>query len=117
MNRLTFMVALATACVLALVLSACGGDASGKEPVATNQINLPPSYRFDPEVITVAAGTTVTWTNNDHFTHNVQVEDGEVMIMKPGDSVTFTFDTPGTYDFTCTYHPHDMQGQVIVTTS
>ncbi len=115
MTRTTLIVALAGAALVALLASGCGGSASGSEPVATDQVNLPPSYRFEPKVITVAAGTTVTWTNNDHFTHNVRVENGETMEMKPGESASYTFDSPGTYAYICTFHPHDMTGTVIVT--
>ena len=49
-----------------LLLGACA--AALVEPVATDQVDLPPSYRFEPEVITVADGTTVTRTNHDNFT-------------------------------------------------
>ena len=35
------------------------------------------SYRFDPKVIEVKAGDTVTWTNNDNFTHTVKVDGQE----------------------------------------
>lgn len=115
MRRPPLIVILAGAALVALVAAGCGGQASGSEPVATDQVNLPPSYRFEPKVITVTAGTTVTWTNNDHFTHNVKVEDGETMEMKPGQSVSYTFDSPGTYGYICTFHPHDMTGTVIVT--
>ena len=105
-----------TAAVLALVLSACGAGASAS-PVATNQVDLPQSYRFEPEVVTVPVGTEVTWTNNDQFTHSVRLLDdgGEVMQLAPGESVSFTFTTAGTHDYDCSFHPQDMKGSVIVT--
>lgn len=115
MRRTTLIIALAGAALVALLASGCGGSTSGSEPVATNQVDLPPSYRFEPKAITVTAGATVTWTNNDHFTHNVKVADGDTMEMKPGESVSYTFDSPGTYGYTCTFHPHDMTGTVVVT--
>ncbi|MCA9860190.1 MAG: cupredoxin domain-containing protein, partial [Thermomicrobiales bacterium] len=34
-------------------------------------------------------------------------------IMNPGDSATITFDTAGTFDFVCQFHP-EMRGMVIV---
>jgi len=40
----------------------------GAAPVRTDQVNGPPSYHFDPAVIEAVAGTSVTWTHNDHFT-------------------------------------------------
>ena len=99
-----------------LLLAACA--ASGPtEPVATDQVNLPPSYRFEPEAITVPDGTTVTWTNNDNFTHNVRLLDdgGQVLDLPPGESVSFTFTGPGEHRYDCSFHPNDMSGVVIVT--
>lgn len=101
--------------VLAL-LAGCGSNAaSAAAPVKTNQVDLPPSYRFDPPVIEVPAGTTVTWTNHDNFTHSVQVAGGPVHDMKPGQTVSITFDQPGEYAYLCTYHAQNMKGKVIVT--
>ena len=80
--------ALGAALGLTLLLGACA--AAPVEPVATDQVDLPPSYRFEPEVITVADGTTVTWTNHDNFTHNVRLLDdgGDTMETAPGESVS-----------------------------
>ena len=55
-----------------------------------------------------------TWTNNDHFTHSVELDGQPDRQIKPGESVEITFDTPGKYDYKCTLHPHDMSGTVIV---
>ena len=41
------------------------------------------SYRFDPETIEVKAGSTVTWTNDDNFTHTVQVDGQEDHKVEP----------------------------------
>ena len=101
--------------------SASGGGASAGGPVAvaTSVVDLPPSYRFAPEAISVAAGTTVTWTNHDNFTHSVQFLDGglptEPLQMQPGASTSFTFATPGTYRYQCHLHPQNMRGTVTVT--
>ncbi len=109
-----WLVLLALAAV-ALLLVACGKDATSAAPVKTTQVDLPPSYKFDPVVIEVAAGSTATWTNHDHFTHSVKVEDGEKHNLKQGESVSIAFDQPGEYNYLCTYHSHDMRGKVIVT--
>jgi plastocyanin len=55
------------------------------------------------------AGATVTWTNDDNFTHNVTFEGEASLMMWPGQTATRTFDTPGTYACQCTLHPQDMQ--------
>ena len=99
-----------------LLLLACAAPQSADvEPVATDTVNLPPSYRFEPAAITVPAGATVTWTNNDNFTHNVHLEGEDPLTMRPGESVSQTFDSPGAYEYVCSLHPNDMQGSVLVT--
>jgi plastocyanin len=112
-------VAFAGLIVLVLAtLGACSSsDANGGEPVATTEVQLPKSYRFEPEAITVPVGATVTWTNDDNFTHNVTFEGSEPMAMSPGASTTRTFETAGTFPYQCTLHPQDMQGAVEVTAS
>jgi plastocyanin len=98
------------------LLAACRPQEAAA-PVATDQVDLPPSYRFEPAAITVPDGTTVTWTNNDNFTHNVRLIDdgGDVLQLPPGESVSFTFTGPGEHRYDCSFHPHDMSGVVVVT--
>jgi plastocyanin len=108
------------AIVLAALLAGCtGGSTAGASPVATTSVDLPPSYRFAPADIGIAAGATVTWTNNDHFSHSVQFLDGglptDPLVMDPGQAATFTFDAPGTYAYQCHLHPQNMKGTVRVT--
>jgi plastocyanin len=110
MRRLFPLVPLA---VIAAVVAGCGA-AGTSTPVATDNVQMAKSYRFDPTVIKVKAGDTVTWTNNDNFTHTVKVEDGPDHKVGRGDSVSIRFDKPGTYHYICTLHSHDMHGQVIV---
>lgn len=108
------LVALVTTLSIGLVASCSQANVNGS-PVATNQVDLPRSYKFAPEDITVPVGTTVTWTNNDNFTHSVQLLDaGEVQMMRPGDSVTNQFAQAGLYRYICSLHPQDMKGTVLV---
>jgi plastocyanin len=102
---------------LATVVACSSADANGGEPVATTEVQLPKSYRFQPEAITIPVGATVTWTNDDNFTHNVTFEGSEPMAMSPGATTSRTFDTAGTFPYLCTLHPQDMQGTVEVTGS
>jgi plastocyanin len=92
----------------------CSGAGDDK-PVATTEVTMVKSYRFDPKTIEIQAGETVTWTNDDNFTHTVEVEGEGDHKVDRGDSVSITFDEPGTYDYVCTLHSHDMHGTVIVT--
>lgn len=86
-------------------------------PVATAQVEAPRSYRFEPAVIQVQSGTTVTWTNHDQFPHTVQLltgSDRSTRDLGIGKSVTIRFDQPGEYYYRCSLHPSQMHGKVIV---
>jgi plastocyanin len=98
----------------AVFAAGCGGSDTSK-PVATTEVEMVKSYRFDPKAIEIKAGDTVTWTNEDNFTHTVQVEGQEDHKVGQGESVEITFDKPGTYHYVCTLHSQDMDGTVIVT--
>ena len=97
----------------ALFAAGCGGSGTS-EPVAATEVEMVKSYSFDPKVIEIEAGDTVTWTNEDNFTHTVQVEGQGDHKVEQGESVEITFETPGTYDYVCTLHSQDMDGTVIV---
>jgi plastocyanin len=102
-------------CAAALAGLAAGcGDSGDSTPVATNEVTMVKSYRFDPERVVVEAGSTVTWTNDDNFTHTVQVDGQEDHEVGRGDSFSVTFDEAGTYHYVCTLHSQDMEGEVIV---
>lgn len=109
----------AASLLLVAAIAGCGsGGSGGGGPVATSEVDLPPSYRFAPEDISVTTGTTVTWTNSDNFSHSVQFLDGglptEPLVMAPGETATFTFDSPGVFNYQCHLHPRDMTGSVTV---
>jgi plastocyanin len=97
----------------ALVAAGCGGSGTS-EPVAATEVEMVKSYSFDPKAIEIEAGDTVTWTNEDNFTHTVQVVGQEDHRVEQGESVQIAFDEPGTYAYVCTLHSQDMDGTVIV---
>jgi plastocyanin len=100
---------------LALLAGCASGSSAASAPVRTNQVDLPPSYVFRPATIEVPVGTTVTWTNHDNFTHTVQVTgQSEVHQLRPGESTSITFSTPGDYAYVCTLHTQNMRGVVTV---
>ena len=75
-------------------------------------------FAFVPATLTVPAGTKVTWTNRDDTPHTV-TSSAKPPVFKSGaldsdDSYSSVFDTPGTFGYFCSLHPH-MQGTVIVT--
>lgn len=68
-----------------------------------------------PGRLEIAAGTTVTWTNDDPLDHSVTATDGsfDSGLIHPGASWSHTFTAPGTYAYACTPHPF-MHGTVVV---
>jgi len=75
------------------------------------------SIYFSPPTITVVIGVnnTVVWTNYDSAEHTVTATDNSFNsgFIQPGQSFSYTFTTPGTYNYYCTIHPW-MKGTVIV---
>ena len=113
MNLHRSLLPSAAVLIATVVAAGCGGTGSS-EPVATTKVSMAKSYRFDPKTIEIRAGDTVTWTNNDNFTHTVRVDGQPDHKVGRGDSVSIKFPKAGTYHYECTLHSHDMQGTVIV---
>jgi plastocyanin len=89
-----------------------GGDAGsgGGKKVSMEEI------KFNPDSVTVKAGDTVTWTNNDTVGHDVTGDDfnsGDPGGLQNGDTFAHAFDKAGTFDYVCTVHP-GMEGSVTV---
>jgi plastocyanin len=63
----------------------------------------------------VKAGTSVTWTNDDDDSHAVASSSKlfKSKALDTRDKFSFTFTTPGTYDYFCSLHPY-MKGVVVV---
>ena len=74
------------------------------------------NFTFTPQTLTVKAGTTVTWTNKDDIPHGIAATNNAFTRSKAldtDDSFSFTFTTPGTYQYFCYIHPH-MTGTIVV---
>jgi acid phosphatase len=73
------------------------------------------NFSFTPATLTIAAGTTVTWTNHDDVTHTVTAADKRFDSGAIDTDGTFAhqFTTPGTYAYHCAIHP-TMTAQIIV---
>lgn len=80
---------------------------------------------YNPDAVTVAPGTTVTWTNADSVSHTVTSgnpsdnQSGTIFdssLIRPASTYSFTFKNPGTYNYFCRVHPW-MTGEVIVSAS
>ena len=74
--------------------------------------------QFGSGTITIKAGESVTWVNQERMPHTVTANDGSFSssALNAGNAFTQTFDKPGEYTYYCQYHPN-MKGVVIVTES
>jgi plastocyanin len=87
--------------------------AESEEATAEDERVRLESSNFDPEELTIAAGTTVRFLNADSYAHTVTEGTGGQAVddpivdedLEPNKSVGVTFDEPGTYEITCELHP------------
>jgi plastocyanin len=90
-----------------------GPGASGS-PVAGEGVGMKGSA-FSPANLLVRAGATVVWTNDDAIPHTATADDRSWSSgdLQPGATYRRTFTTPGSYPYTCLYHPW-MRGTITV---
>jgi amicyanin len=83
--------------------------------VATDAVHIK-NFAFSPATITVKAGSTVVWTNDDAIQHDVTFDGGGITssVLNHSDTFSHTFPTAGTYHYICSIHPF-MHGTVVVT--
>jgi len=74
------------------------------------------NFAFNPQVLTVTVGTTVTWTNMQDIPHTT-TSDTKVWDsgnLAPGASFSYQFTKEGTFTYHCSIHPN-MTGTIVVT--
>ncbi len=90
---------------------------------ATHQVKID-GVAFEPSILQVRAGDSVTWSNNYKQPHMIStfkkvkgasVQDGvlESSMLKTGESFSYRFDKAGTYEYFCPIHVF-MLGKVVV---
>lgn len=82
-------------------------------------------FGFEPESVTISAGTTVRWVNTTEVFHTVTFSDSverrvtnetfDQSLFAAGSTVERTFDTPGTYAYFCQPHSAFMFATISVT--
>jgi hypothetical protein len=85
--------------------------------IVTMSENVFWSFTSWSSTVTVRAGDSVTWENRGQATHNAEAEDGSWRSpnLRPGQSFSLRFDTPGEYRYVCTLHlAEEMTGRVVV---
>jgi plastocyanin len=114
-NNVRFAI-LATPLIMATLLLTLAPSvtASDEHSAASAEVKID-NFSFGPQEITVAVGTTVTWTNRDDIPHTVVSTDGvfKSKVRDTDEKFSYTFTKPGTYAYFCSVHPK-MTGKVVV---
>ena len=102
-------VSTGVACLLAAVVLLSGVV---RAQDATAKID---NFTFVPARLTVKAGTTVTWRNEDDIPHTVTSAARlfRSKALDTDDSFSFTFTEPGIYEYFCSLHPR-MTATIVV---
>ncbi|MFI6098442.1 cupredoxin family copper-binding protein [Lentzea sp. NPDC051213] len=98
-------VVLAAFAVLTFALSTASAAETHQIPIAR--------YTYMPASMTVRVGDVVTWTNQDEASHDVAGGTFRSPMLAQGQSWSFTFTQPGTFDYICSVHP-DMRARIVV---
>ena len=93
--------------------TAASEAAEPSEAAGTEETVRLSQFAFDPEELTIAAGTEVSFVNADSAAHTVtEGSDGTAAEdpiideeLQQNGSTSFTFDEAGTYQITCLFHP------------
>ncbi len=102
-----------------LLLSAAGQSGrpaagAARNSSASNTISID-NFTFNAQTLTVRPGTRVTWVNHDDVPHKIVSTDKKFSspVLDTDGTFTYTFTTPGTYEYFCSIHPM-MKGKVVV---
>jgi plastocyanin len=101
------------AAAFAAALLASAATAVSAQAADTNIII--DQFTFTPQRVTVKAGATVAWINDDDIPHTVasSTKVFKSKALDTSDKFSFTFTTPGVYEYFCSLHPH-MKGAIVV---
>jgi plastocyanin len=110
MNWKSWRGALAAAMLQLAIYAATAGPV-GAADIAVKIDN----FTFNPPRVTVKAGTTVTWDNEDDIPHTIASSTKlfRSKVLDTADKFSFTFATPGVFEYFCSLHPH-MTGTIVV---
>ena len=108
------VVGLAALAAAALPVLTSAGEAvvAAAASPATVEID---NFAFAPAMLTVTAGTTVIWKNEDDSPHRIGDKNGafKSAALDTDETFSYTFASPGEYPYICTIHPY-MVGEIIV---
>jgi plastocyanin len=91
-----------------------GSTSKGAAPAASASVSMA-GRAFSPSTITIAAGGSVTFRNDDDRAHTVTASDGAFNSSTIGEGGSWkrTFKAAGTFSYLCAIHP-EMTGKVVV---
>ncbi|HEX3898495.1 MAG TPA: cupredoxin family copper-binding protein [Mycobacteriales bacterium] len=127
MTRARLLTVSLTALALTSALAGCGSSKSSGNAAAgpgsscmtvtgsTAKVTIE-GFKFSPACISVATGTTVTFTNEDSVAHTATDSSSSGFDSKDlnkGQTYSHLFTTAGTYSYICDIHQY-MQGKVVV---
>jgi plastocyanin len=113
MTTIASHIRVATALAVAVFAVATALPAASAH-VAETEVKID-NFAFAPQRVVVKSGTTVTWINEDDIPHTIA---SSTKLFKSNaldtqDKFSFTFTTPGAYEYFCSLHPH-MTGTIVV---
>jgi plastocyanin len=112
-SRSKLIVSILLIGAISSITNSCKKSSSGPGAGA-NEVFIE-GMAFSPSTITVAAGTSITWTNKDAVAHTVTSNTGifDSGSISTNGTFSFTFSTVGTFPYHCTIHSY-MTAKVIV---
>src|SRR5579872_4869188 len=122
-HRLGMLVGGGAAVAAGLVAMVATTYAATTHAAASSSSVAIADFSFTPNTLSVAQGTTVTWTNHGRASHTVTADGGAFdssptcttggSCLSPGQAFSFTFAAPGTYTYHCRIHTF-MHGTIVV---
>ncbi len=105
----------ATVCPILFALAVNAPVVAGDKQASPKATITVDNFSFNAAVLTVSAGTTVTWVNRDDVPHKIVSTDKKFSspVLDTDGRFSYTFAAPGTYEYFCSIHP-TMVGKVIV---
>lgn len=106
----------ATSLTIALAITACGGDDGSGPDDDVRTIEMRTGNSFAPANLSIEAGTTVRWVNEDAIAHNTTSSTAGLWNsgnLQPDATFQRTFNDSGSFPYTCTIHP-GMSGTITV---
>ncbi|MGI8568429.1 MAG: cupredoxin domain-containing protein [Methylocella sp.] len=105
--------ARASRCRAFFIAAALGAISSLPVRAADMEVNID-NFTFAPKELTVKAGTTIVFRNQDDIPHSVVGAKGEFhsKALDTDDVFEYTFAKAGTYGYSCGLHPQ-MQGKIV----